>query len=112
MIQQHLNAVHDRRRPVYVALVGIVILLGLASRKFAWLLPDLLHKNTGDFLWAVMVFFLFGLLFPRLSTFRIAMLAALFSVCIEVGKFYHAPWLDAVRATVPGRLVFGYTFSW
>ena len=86
-----LNTIRHRRRPIYTGLVVIVIILGLASRKFAWLLPSLLHKNMGDILWAVMVFFLFGLLFPRLSTLRIATLAAFFSLAIEVAKFYHAP---------------------
>src|SRR5438128_2482223 len=93
-------------------MVGLCMLLGLASRKWAWMLPGLLRKNLGDVLWATMVFFLFGFLLPRLSTLRLAGIAALFSMCIEVSKFAHAPWFDALRATVPGRLVFGYTFSW
>jgi hypothetical protein len=112
MIQEPLRETRVRNRVAYASLVGIAIVFGLASRKFAWLLPALLHKNLGDLLWAVMVFFLFGLLFPRLSTLRVAGLAAIFSLGIEVGKFYHAPWLDTMRATTLGRLIFGYTFSW
>ena len=92
--------------------IAVVIGLGLASRKFAWLLPGLLHKNAGDILWATMVFLGWGLLFPRLSTFRVVGLSVVFSLCIELGKFYHVPWLDIVRATTLGRLVFGYAFSW
>ena len=106
------NPTRSRNRALYAALVVVVIGLGLASRKLAWLLPPLLHKNAGDILWATMVFLLCGLLFPRLSTLRIALFAAVFSLGIELGKFYHAPWLDTVRATTFGRLVFGYTFSW
>ena len=101
-----------RSRPVYAALVAGVIVVGLASRKFAWLLPPLLHKNAGDILWATMVFLACGLLFPRLSTGRIAFFASVFSLGIELAKFCHAPWLETVRATTLGRLVFGYTFSW
>jgi hypothetical protein len=112
MIEARLNARRCRSRSTYAAAVAVLIVLGLASRKFARLLPGLLHKNAGDILWATMVFCALGWLFPRLSTFRLAALSALFSLGIEVGKFYHAPWLDAVRATPPGRLVFGYVFSW
>lgn len=101
-----------RNRLVYAALVTLVIALGLASRRYGWLLPGLLRKNAGDALWAAMVFFLFCLLLPRLSTLRIAGLAALFALGIEFSKFLHAPWFDAVRATTGGRLVFGYVFSW
>lgn len=92
--------------------VALLIVLGLASRKFSYLLPSLLRKNMGDILWATLVFFLFGLLLPRLSTLKIAGLACLFSLCIEVSKFYHSDWFDAVRSTTLGRLVFGWVFSW
>jgi hypothetical protein len=104
---------HTQRSRLSSALaVVLLIVLGLSSRKFAYLLPSLLQKNMGDILWATLVFFLFGLLFPRLSTWRIAGLACLFSLCIEVSKFYHSGWFDAVRSTVLGRLVFGWVFSW
>ena len=112
MDQQPLPSIPPRRRPLYVALVVVVIGLGLASRRFSWLLPTLLQKNAGDILWATMVFLGGGLLFPRLSTFRLAVFATLFSFAIELGKFYHAPWLDPMRATTLGRLIFGYQFSW
>jgi hypothetical protein len=107
-----LTAPINRSRPVYAAIVALIIVLGLASRKFAWLLPTLLKKNAGDILWATMVFFLLGLLLPRLSTLRIAAIAGLFSIFIEFFKFFHAPALDAFRDTTAGGLIFGYGFSW
>ena len=111
-ILKRLKAERQRNRLLYAGLVVIVIISGLASRTFANLLTDLLHKNAGDILWALMVFLLWGLLFPRLSTLRIVVLSLAFSLCIEVLKFYQAPWLDAVRATTGGRLIFGYVLSW
>lgn len=102
----------ERPRVLYLMLIFGVIVLGLASRRFDMLLPGWMHKNTGDVLWATMVFFLFGLLLPKWPTARIALLAAAFSVGIEFIKPYHAPWLDAVRNTILGRLIFGYVFSW
>jgi hypothetical protein len=107
-----INAPSNRNHTVYAVIVAVVIVIGLASRKFAWLLPSLLKKNAGDILWATMVFFLVGLLLPRLSTLRIAIISALFSVFIEFFKFFHAPALDAFRDTTMGRLIFGYGFSW
>jgi hypothetical protein len=86
--------------------------LGLASRRYDALLPGLLHKNTGDVLWATLVFLLFRLLLPRQSGLQVALAAGAFCLAIEFGKLYHAPWLDSLRDTTPGRLVFGYVFSW
>jgi hypothetical protein len=31
---------------------------------------------------------------------------------VEFSQLYHAPWIDAIRATPPGRLVLGNTFNW
>lgn len=31
---------------------------------------------------------------------------------VECPQLYHAPWIGALRATVPGRLVWGTTFCW
>jgi len=112
MVLQHLNAPRQRSRFVYAMLVVLVIMVGLASRKFAPHLPRLLQKNAGDVLWATMVFVLGGLLLPRLSTLRIAAYSALFSLTIECLKFYHAPWLESLRHTTLGRLVFGFVFGW
>jgi hypothetical protein len=109
---KRLVAKRNRNRALYGALILSVIFLGLGSRKFGFWLPGALRKSTGDVLWATMVFLLGGLLLPRSSTLTIARGAMVFSVCIEFAKLYRAPWLETIRATVPGRLVFGYVFSW
>ena len=100
------NKGEQRSRLTYAVLVAAVIVLGLASRKFAWLLPSLLKKNAGDVLWATMVFFLLGLLLSRLSTLKVAGISGLFSLFIEFFKLYHAPALDGFRDTSLGRLHF------
>ena len=101
-----------RNRSVYALLIGLTIIFGLASRKFSFLLPPLLAKNAGDILYAVMAFWLVGLLFPRLPTFRAALAAGLFCLGIELLKFVQAPWLVAVRHSRAGALVFGSGFHW
>jgi hypothetical protein len=75
-------------------------------------MPDFLQKNLGDVLWAAVVFFLFGFLFPHLVTWRLAALSFVFSFCIEVSKRFHASWFDTIRATERGQLIFGYVFGW
>ena len=100
-----------RSRPAYALLVGLTILLGLASRKFPTLLPFWLAKNAGDVLYAVMAFWLFGFLFPRLSIPRVSLVALLFCFGIEALKFSRAPALVAARHSRAGALVFGVGFN-
>jgi hypothetical protein len=101
-----------RRRLVRAAFLLLVVVLGLASRKFAAHLPSFAAAYAGDTLWALMVFLAVGFLRPRWKTARVAGLALAFAVCIEFSQLYHAPWLDAARHTLPGRLVLGDTFVW
>ncbi len=101
-----------RNRPVYSLLIGLTIILGLASRKFSFLLPFWLAKNAGDVFYAVMTFWLAGFLFPRLPTFRAALAAGLFCFGIELLKFVQMPWLVAARQSRAGALVFGSGFHW
>jgi hypothetical protein len=101
-----------RRRLVYAAFSLLVVVLGLASRKFAAGLPRFVAAYLGDILWALLVFLLAGFCRPRWKTARVAGLALAFAVCIEFSQLYHAPWLDAIRHTIPGRLALGDTFVW
>jgi len=89
-----------------------VIACGLLWRSGLIPLPQWLSNNGGDALWALMVFAGFGFLLPRASTLSVALLALTFSWGVEFSQLYHAPWIDSVRATIPGKLVLGNTFNW
>ena len=96
----------------YGVLAVAVVAAGLLWRSGLIPLPEWLSNNGGDALWALMVFVGFGFLLPRASTLTVALLALTFAWGVEFSQLYHAPWLDAVRATLPGRLVLGTTFNW
>jgi hypothetical protein len=105
-------AKYPRNLLLYALLMGGTIFLGLGSRRIDHFLPGLMQKNTGDVLWATMAFWLWAMLISRRSTLYVAGVTALFSLCVECFKFVHTPWLDAIRTTVMGHLIFGYAFSW
>jgi hypothetical protein len=100
-----------RSRTVCALSIATTIALGLASRRFPILFP-VFGKYPGDALWALMVFFGWGLLFPTASRFRVAALTIFTSYTVELLKLYQAPWIVAVRHTTLGHLVFGHVFSW
>jgi hypothetical protein len=97
---------------LYAGLAVAVVATGLLWRADFTPLPPFLSKYGGDALWALMVFFGFGFLFPRASTPTIALLALTFSWSVEFSQLYRAPWIDAIRSTLPGRLMLGTTFNW
>jgi uncharacterized protein DUF2809 len=101
-----------RSRIVYAVALLLVIAAGLGSRIFARYLPAFVAAYAGDTLYATMMFVLFGIAAPRWSTARLAGAALAVSCAIEVSQLYHAPWIDAVRRTLPGALVLGYGFLW
>lgn len=101
----------SRNRALYAVLAVTVIAVGLLWRSGFVPLPPSLSNYGGDALWALMVFVGFGFLLPSAPTLILALLALTFSWCVEFSQLYHAPWIDAIRATLPGRLVLGSTFS-
>lgn len=101
-----------RNRFRYVVITLVVLLLGLASRRFSANLPPFVRAYVGDVLWALMVFLGFAVLANRQPTRQLAGLTLLFSFAIESSQLYHAPWIDSLRATRLGGLVLGFGFLW
>jgi len=101
-----------RNRFFYFVVGCLVVALGLASRRYAALLPIFFAQYAGDTLWAVMVFVGVALLAPQWSTVRVAVATLVLSYSIEGSQLYHAPWIDTLRHTRVGGLVLGYGFLW
>ena len=97
---------------IRISLLGLACLLGLGSRRFGPHLPGFVAAYAGDMLWALAAFLGIGLLLPRASTWTVGLLAMAFSVIIEVGQLYHAPWIESIRRTTLGGLVLGFDFVW
>lgn len=102
----------QRSRAWYVALVLFTMLAGLASRRPELGLPGFLATYAGDTLWALLVFWLLGLVFVGKSRNWVATVALGFCFFIETSQLYQAPWLNSLRATLPGSLVLGHGFLW
>lgn len=102
----------NRNRLLYFTAGCALVALGLASRRYAALLPGFLAEYVGDTLWALMVFVGIGFAAPRWPTLRVASTALVVSYAVEASQLYHAPWIDAIRATPIGGLTLGYGFLW
>ena len=101
-----------RSRSGYAALLVATVLIGLASRRFAAVMPAFVESYVGDALWAAMVFWLAALAAPRARTTHLAVGALAAATAVEVSQLYHIAWLDAWRATRLGALALGHGFLW
>lgn len=101
-----------RNRTVYAIATAGVVVLGLASRKYASILPDMLGKYPGDALWALMVFMGYGVLLPSAKPWNRAAWALGTAYAVEFSQLYQASWINAIRATTVGHWVLGSAFHW
>ncbi len=104
------NRVGGRSRAVYAGLVLATVATGLASRRFGDALPAPVAAYLPDALYALMVFLLVGLIFPKVGTANVALAALLSCYSIETSQLYQADWINAVRQTRLGGLVLGFGF--
>ena len=56
-----------RNRILYLVFIIIVMILGVASRKYGQYLPGIISKYSGDILWALMVYLGFGFLVSKVQ---------------------------------------------
>jgi hypothetical protein len=108
----HLFNPIRRHRLVQLALIVLVAILGIGSRRYAHALPQFIAAYAGDTLWALAAFLGIGLFLHRASTLRVALVAMAFSVAVELSQLYHAPWIDSLRQTTVGGLFLGFGFVW
>lgn len=102
-----------RPRLLFATLAAITIVLGLLVHlRGSGVLTPVARDVIGDALYAVMMVWIAGAIAPQLSTRQRWAVALGLCVAIELSQLYHAPALDAVRATLLGHLVLGSSFDW
>lgn len=98
-----MKRVHQR--PAYLIAVLLAFLAGLTAHFAAPHLPHFVGAYVPDTLWALWVYLSIVLLAPRLPLLHAVGYALSFSYAVETSQLYHAPWLDAMRATLLGKLI-------
>lgn len=94
----------------------ITVLLGVGSFLLRGTSIDGLANFAGGALYVIALIFFILTLAPKYSQRQyrtsICAFALLLTCAIEFLQLWHAPFLESIRATLPGRLVLGNTFSW
>jgi hypothetical protein len=99
------------RDRLLVAMIALIP-LGIATKLYRGPGAGWVNSSAGGVLyvtfWSLLVLFIR----PRLSPWIAGGAVLGVTAGLEVLQLWHPPFLEAVRATVPGRALIGTTFSW
>ena len=101
-----------RHLRIYLLIMLVITAFGLPARMIQDRLPGWYVQYFGDYLWAMLVFFVFALALQRISTLKVAILTLLFTYFIELAQLFHPPWLEYLRSIKVLALILGFTFLW
>ncbi|MBW4518788.1 MAG: DUF2809 domain-containing protein [Scytolyngbya sp. HA4215-MV1] len=98
-------------RLVLLVSLAIILPLGYWVRFSHGPLPEWLNDALGSVAYEIFWILLVLLCFPQLSPWWVALGVCLATCGIEFLQLWKPPFLQAARATLPGRLVLGNTFN-
>ena len=100
---------NDFMKHILSPTIGIVVLipLGLLSRQVGWI-----PAETGDALWAMMVFCLWRIILFRCRLSTVAVISLAHSFLVEFSQMHTCPWLVSFRSTFIGHMMLGQGFLW
>lgn len=90
---------------IVVAPLGYVI-------RFAGAMPEWLNDALGSVFYEIFWILLIVWVYPQVLPLKAAIGVCLATCGLEFLQLWQPQWLQALRATVPGRLVLGNTFTW
>ena len=92
--------------------MAVIVPLGLVLKFYQGPGQAWLNDTFGGVPYEIFFVLLAAYIWPAASPGRIAIAVCLATCGLEFLQLWQPPWLQAIRATLPGRLVLGNTFSW
>lgn len=100
-----------RKLAIYIPIILFLLAVGLPSRITPHLFPNWYTTYAGDFIWAMMMFFLCRLFF-NWGTFKTFLITLATTYLIEITQLFHPAWLEYLRSFKLVGLIIGYSFLW
>ena len=99
------------RNKILVCLV-ITVILGLASKFYVGIFSQWVNNSFSSIFYEAFWVFLVIFIRPRLKPGLVAFWVFLVTSFLEFLQLWKPPFLQAIRATLIGRLLLGNTFVW
>jgi hypothetical protein len=92
-----------------IPIIGIILLIpiGLISRRIGWI-----PTETGDALWAMMVFCLWRIVLHNKKLPTVAIVSLAHCYLVEFSQMITWRWLVSFRQTFIGHMMLGQGFLW
>lgn len=92
-----------------IPIIGIILLIpiGLISRRIGWI-----PTETGDVLWAMMVFCLWRIVLHNKKLPTVAIVSLAHCYLVEFSQMITWRWLFSFRQTFIGHMMLGQGFLW
>ena len=97
------------KRKLFIPIIGIILLIpiGLISRRIGWI-----PTETGDALWAMMVFCLWRIVLQNKKLSLVAITSLAHCYLVEFSQMITWRWLVSFRQTFIGHMMLGQGFLW
>ncbi|MBQ5351807.1 MAG: DUF2809 domain-containing protein [Bacteroidaceae bacterium] len=97
------------KRKLLIPIIGIILLIpiGLISRRIGWI-----PAETGDALWAMMVFCLWRIVLQNKKLSLVAITSLVHCYLVEFSQMITWRWLVSFRQTFIGHMMLGQGFLW
>ncbi|MBQ3770662.1 MAG: DUF2809 domain-containing protein [Bacteroidaceae bacterium] len=94
---------------LFTPIIGIILLIpiGLISRRIGWI-----PTETGDALWAMMVFCLWRIVLHNKKLPTVAIVSLAHCYLVEFSQMITWRWLVSFRQTFIGHMMLGQGFLW
>jgi hypothetical protein len=94
---------------LFTPIIGIILLtpIGLISRRIGWI-----PTETGDALWAMMVFCLWRIVLQNKKLPLVAITSLAHCYLVEFSQMITWRWLVSFRQTFIGHMMLGQGFLW
>lgn len=99
-------------RLALLASILVIVPLGLATKFYRGPGQEWLNNSFGGIPYEIFFVLLVVFIWPQLSALRAALAVCLATCLLEFLQLWHPPFLEAIRATLLGRLLLGNTFQW
>jgi Protein of unknown function (DUF2809) len=96
---------------LFIAII-IIIPLGLVSKFYNGPLYQWLNNYSGGIFYEIFWILLVILINPKIPPLIAAIWVFMITALLEFMQLWHPPFLEAIRATLIGRLLIGTTFDW
>jgi len=105
------SEINKYRIRILVSLL-IIIPSGFYTKLHTGVLQDWVNNSLGSILYEIFWILLIALLFPRITSWKIALTVCIITNILEVLQLWHPFFLELIRSTFLGRTILGNYFTW